>query len=1524
MVERGGPTTQSGILYQNSVAALYLGRLCDATQRPASDFLQKVRIEAPEHVDDIVVVFADEHKEYIQAKETIRVGDNAWQKLWKNFLDQYRRKEFHNGADQLVFQIGEKQPKLDTLQELCNRAVANANIEVYKARLTLEQKSLLEKIRAILPIDSFADADFLEFLSHIRVECWDLSHIEKDLVPLWIPESNFPKKVIFRLLRDRVGGKARRRDEFTSHQLRESLKSELPDLLFATPTEIESLREAIQSSSSQLRQHRCTIANTEYHLRRETVDKIISWINSEISLDKNVSILLDQAGMGKSVVLHDVLCELENQGVDVLAIKADRQLANITQVSDISVSLNLPQPIEQLVSQLARLGPVTVIVDQIDALSLSLAHNQRSLDAVLDLIGRLRCIPNVRIVLSCRIFDYNSDPRLRHITIGNKFTLKEFSNEEVQFVLSELNIEYDLLPEITRKLLSTPLHLDLLAMVLGTENSARTIPHSITSIQELYDLLWKNIIQKREPGAPFISDRIDFLYKLIKYMDQERKTSAPRSILYNGGNGNLEKTEAWLASNGIIIQNKTGWTFLHQTFFDYCFARHFVERGEDLVSVILKSPQGFHERPKLLYILSYMRVKQRTQFIITFRQLLDSNELRFHLFDHMLRWFGSIPNPSDDEWIIAQQMLLEKDKQPQILRYMVGNPAWFDLLYEDILPRWISQNSEFLDAQIIPYLRSMVEVEQEKIAILIRPYLNKGEKWIERVCSLLKGVRRWSSLEAVHLFEELTYRLPSLQQMYLHEISIVAKSYPEAGVRLLRHVLDRAVEDYEKKRSKALEEHGDTNTFDLSSISIRDIFNKLENSRLEEAFDVVSKSVPELFIGEILPWLELIINQQLAYNKDRYSYSWDDFCFGWNEGLYKIHNAIINSLISSLISLSKLHPCKFREIAIRLSKSRFRTPHQLLSRVYQSVPDKYAEDAFRYLLGDFRRLNLGDNAQVESRRLISGIFPLLKPDYQKELESFILEYLPLHKILGLRALKRRGIEQYRLLLSIPIDLLTPKGKKNLRQWHHKFQDFEISEKPIMSDMGFIGSPIPKVAVENMSDESWLRAFQKYRDGYEHKDFLKGGARELSTELQEEIKKNPLRFYNLLEKIPDGIDEQYITSYINGLAEAEAPAEWLFETIRRFAHREKYHIVHPVSWALNKRISDGFPEDLIKLLHGYVNCDIGEDELWWSKGENHGGAYDSYLNSDRGSAFETLIRYYEKNDDEISLNKRWKLLEYAAFDDSTALRIGAIHHLIFMIKHDRNRAITMFELLIEGHDVLLDSRHVREFIYWALYKNFMRLQPYILSMLKRDSENTQNQGAQLACIAAISKHVLESDEAVKQALALAEAIMTGPLPQRQGATRIYSHNLTRSPAKFCEKKLIKLLADKDDEIQREIGRAFHSMSSEHFFSLRSFIDAYARRTRILEYEFTEFMLEHGRLDSKWTLSVIAALLDNYLWPQGRDVWIFGIDDLIRLVLRIYSSPASNEEIQVLAVDLFDRLMQQFSSEAYRVLDEWDRR
>src|SRR5215208_3301755 len=107
MTERGGTTTQSGIFYQNSVSALYLGRLCAATARPDSERAVKVRVEAPDKVDDTVVTFADGHRTYIQAKEKVRVSQRPWLKLWKDFDQEFRSDSFRRGEDRLFLCVGE-------------------------------------------------------------------------------------------------------------------------------------------------------------------------------------------------------------------------------------------------------------------------------------------------------------------------------------------------------------------------------------------------------------------------------------------------------------------------------------------------------------------------------------------------------------------------------------------------------------------------------------------------------------------------------------------------------------------------------------------------------------------------------------------------------------------------------------------------------------------------------------------------------------------------------------------------------------------------------------------------------------------------------------------------------------------------------------------------------------------------------------------------------------------------------------------------------------------------------------------------------------------------------------------------------------------------------------------------------------------------------------------------------------------------------------------------------------------------
>lgn len=750
MRERGGPTTQSGILYQNSVAALYLGRLCDATHRPDDERVTTVRVEAPEHVDDIVVTFADGHRTYIQAKENVREDHGAWEALWRDFDAQFRQAEFRRGHDRLLLQIGEIHDEHHDLRELCARA-GDGPVE-WLSRMTKDQRALVERIKPKLSPELLREEVLRAFFDCVDVEIRDLIQIERDMVPYWMPQSNRAPKELFRILRDRVGGEARHRGTFTAAELHRDLAGEGTHLI--EPTDIERLRESVRGCGALLRQHKHSIGRTERHVGRGVVDEILAWA-TRAKGENLVAMLLDGAGTGKTVVARDVLFALEGAGITVLAIKADQQLSGIASHEQLQANLRLPDAVERVVGRLAALGLVVVIVDQIDALSLTLARDQRALDLALDLVARLRLIPGVSVLLSCRTFDRNSDPRLRKIEIKREFSLAEIQDGVVEEILRRVGVDPCMLSPATRTLLRVPLHLDLFAMSLEGQPPDSRLPGGIASLQDLYGLVWRNVILRPDPAGSPHAERVEVLRRMTERMAREQRTTVPQAIFTTAEAGHLERAVLWLASEGILVSSGTDWSFLHQTFFDYCYARRFVERGERLAAVLAGSEQGLFERPLLIQVLAYLRGTDPLRYLEELQDLLDAEGLRSHLRDLLLRWFGALPDPTDGEWTMAYRRLLDPAARPRLLAVMGGNPGWFARINGEPLQYLLALDEQVVDSQVIPYLISMVETAQAEVVTLVRTFAERGERWMNRAMQIVSSIRDWKLPEAVELFEQM-------------------------------------------------------------------------------------------------------------------------------------------------------------------------------------------------------------------------------------------------------------------------------------------------------------------------------------------------------------------------------------------------------------------------------------------------------------------------------------------------------------------------------------------------------------------------------------------------------------------------------------------------------------------------------------------------------------------------------------------------------------------------------------------------
>lgn len=242
MPETGGTATQAGIIYQNSVAAMALADLLDLDPRIARERAVEVRLEAPEDVDDIVIRFADGHREFQNVKLHVRKGTKAWSRVWCGFAVQHGRSTFSSN-DQLTLVVSERSSDSDAVAAICERAASAIDEHEFLTRLTNTQTSVLHSI--VSQIGSTYTA--YELLRQTSVLHFPLTEINRELARRRLAGGQSPDPTLLPILRDIAGGAARRRGLFQPAPLRRRLKLEYRILLGEPPEwGLESYRTTIK------------------------------------------------------------------------------------------------------------------------------------------------------------------------------------------------------------------------------------------------------------------------------------------------------------------------------------------------------------------------------------------------------------------------------------------------------------------------------------------------------------------------------------------------------------------------------------------------------------------------------------------------------------------------------------------------------------------------------------------------------------------------------------------------------------------------------------------------------------------------------------------------------------------------------------------------------------------------------------------------------------------------------------------------------------------------------------------------------------------------------------------------------------------------------------------------------------------------------------------------------------------------------------------------------------------------------
>lgn len=864
------------------------------------------------------------------------------------------------------------------------------------------------------------------------------------------------------------------------------------------PASQEELLTAIQQASAELRNWPNEIAGI--HLERSEVDQIIAWVLNAEPIER-LGMLLDQPGGGKTVVMRDVLEELEAKSVPTLAIKADN-LSGIKNRTDLANRLGLPAPVEECARHLATEGLVVVLLDQLDALSLTLSRDQTTLDVMLSALSRLRDLGNVRIIASCRTFDLNNDPRLSTVKVDRKFQLQPLTETQVNQVLRKLGIDPARLLATHRALLTTPLHLDVYARIVIDDEIKRT-PESFRTLQELYEALWRKQVEVIPPDTPPVRERIAAVDRLVEAMQHRRQTTVPEAIL-----DEYSEAATYLERVGFLRREKANWLFLHQTLYDYCYARRFIAQGRSLSHEILNGPQGLFERSQMVQILAYLRGVDRTAYRRELSSLLFSPDLHLHLRLLLIGWFGSLPAPSDDELRVAHRLMDSVDSKALFFQAVSQNEWWFDRLNDEVLPSMLRSSDENLVELAVTYMWRIIQSRPDAVLARLEPYLGKNETWDRRIAFCLVYLKDWRIEKGLDMLCDLLGRGIASGDRVDSYLYSLAHSNPAGGCRVLGiHLNNRLNSLLAQERAESQPEKQDQQSVSQAKISRRFGLrtNLLSEHAIGEIMEKAVKECPDKVIEHLLPWFiraSLVLTEPPL--KDDYYPSDSFFAWGWygehisEEADFAIH------ISEALSHLAKSHPTIFRQVASELTKIETLAVHRVLAQAYLSNPQEYANDIFEYLTTDTRRLDIGESMEsshFDSCRLYGEAFQFVDDQRRTALEQLILNLRPDWEQRSLQYNRSlTGITQLRFLKSIKQpELLGQAAYRKLQELERKFPGFEL-RPPQGAVGGWVGPPIDEAAQAKMSDDAWLNAMRRYdNSGYEHPDILKGGIRQLASQ-----------------------------------------------------------------------------------------------------------------------------------------------------------------------------------------------------------------------------------------------------------------------------------------------------------------------------------------------------------------------------------------------------------------------------------------
>lgn len=1091
--------------------------------------------------------------------------------------------------------------------------------------------------------------------------------------------------------------------------------------------------------------------------------------------EERLLIATGDAGAGKTGVLSQVLEQLGSRGWPLLAFRLDR-LAPFNSPLALGEQLGLPGSPASALAAVAGAGPSLLLVDQLDAVSLLSGRMPASFDAVAKLLREAAAFPEMRVLLACREFDIANDNRLRALVEkeggAEKFGIGPLSEEQVAGTLAALSIEADQLDASQLKVLSSPLHLVLLAAGLGQKGAL-----AFTSSKGLFDLFWeakaRAVRKDRRPQPRFV----EVIDAVVEAMSASQSLAIPLAEL---DEDSLTDDADVLVSEHVLAREGQKLAFFHESFFDYAFARRWIRRGEGLVEFLTAGEQELFRRAQVRQVLAHLRDEDGSRFIHELEAVLLSDKIRFHIKDVVLRLIGSLLEPTAEEGQAVERLLTaDTDFEPRVWASL-RSTAWFDrLAVEGRLAEWLASDDEELRGRAIDILFTAVKERPDEVAALLAKHRSE-----EAYPRMLAWVTRFADLHVSRpLFELLLEAVrsgrldPDANELWLDAHGL-GETEPEWAIELLHAFFA------ERPESLALDSGGR-----LPDMEERD-------HSLLELISESSRRAPESFLSSLLPYLlsAMVATSEEGRRPQR------DRHFGfrvWRADIHDAGDGLLNGMKNALVALAEADPGALRPYLEFLEGDPHDAAQWLLYEGLRAAGAHYAGWAAQILLQDESRLYSGytDSSMWTTRELIEAITPHIDDDALGRLEVALIELAP-----EWEGRDARGYSSFTLLTALPEERLSEKGKRRLGELQRKFER-ERPPEPMGIRVGVVGSPIPPDSARLMTDRQWASAIAKYSTGERaNRIELRGDAEELASVLEQEAKCDPRRFARLGLGLDGNSHPAYANALLRGVGDPEADAdpEPLFELVRHVAALGRTENDMWLGWALRGQFAGEVPDDLIELLlDRALHSPDPEREAWQTEARPgrtfyDGDPWNNGMNTARGSSAESLASCLAYDiDGHRSAIVAPRLSELAS-DPSVAVRTGVARLLAAALRFEQAAALTAFGVLIDADDRLLAADPVEQLIAYVGRNDPPLAAPVIERMLDSEYETVRAAGGRLAAFAGL--------EFGLEALLNSAAGARDPAARRGAATVCAGWAASTSNAAVARERLVRFFNDEDEEVR----------------------------------------------------------------------------------------------------------------------------